>query len=171
MCTKWFSDGDVHKYFNPYGTPYEAFINFMNVLSDFVIRVEEKCQPSMADNIDEQIDKAIEFGKKVKDKTIEAGKKVKKKVKESGVTEMSLEDIANMSNAKIKELIRKVDPDELMAVLQNAGDDVKNRIIPNMGARARKKYEQVQDELKKVKKADIKKFTSNIEKEIKNLFS
>ena len=28
MCTKWFSDGDVHKYFNPYGTPYEAFINY-----------------------------------------------------------------------------------------------------------------------------------------------
>ncbi len=41
MCTKWFSDGDVHKYFNPYGTPYEAFMNYMNVLSDFIIRVEE----------------------------------------------------------------------------------------------------------------------------------
>jgi len=40
MCTKWFSDGDVHKYFNPYGTPYEAFINFMNVLSDFIIRLD-----------------------------------------------------------------------------------------------------------------------------------
>ena len=37
MCTKWFSDGDVHKYFNPYGTPYDAFINYMNVLSDFII--------------------------------------------------------------------------------------------------------------------------------------
>ena len=34
MCTKWFSDGDVHKYFNPYGTPYDAYINYMNVLSD-----------------------------------------------------------------------------------------------------------------------------------------
>jgi alpha-amylase len=34
MCTKWFSDGDVHKYFNPYGSPYEAYINYMNVLSD-----------------------------------------------------------------------------------------------------------------------------------------
>ncbi len=41
ICTKWFSDGDVHKYFNPYGTPYEAFINYMNVLSDFIIRVEK----------------------------------------------------------------------------------------------------------------------------------
>lgn len=42
MCTKWFSDGDVHKYFNPYDTPYEAFINFMNVLSDFTIRLKSK---------------------------------------------------------------------------------------------------------------------------------
>ena len=39
QCTKWFSDGDVHKYFNPYDTPYEAFINYMNILSDFEIRL------------------------------------------------------------------------------------------------------------------------------------
>jgi len=41
MCTKWFSDGDVHEYFNPYPSPYEAFINYMNVLSDFQIRLAE----------------------------------------------------------------------------------------------------------------------------------
>ncbi|HAQ38004.1 MAG TPA: glycoside hydrolase family 57 protein [Saprospiraceae bacterium] len=40
MCTKWFSDGDVHKYFNPYGSAYEAFINYMNVLSDFRLRLK-----------------------------------------------------------------------------------------------------------------------------------
>ena len=32
MCTKWFSDGDVHKYFNPYDSPYDSYINFMNIL-------------------------------------------------------------------------------------------------------------------------------------------
>ena len=32
MCTKWFDDGDVHKYFNPYESPYEAYINYMNIL-------------------------------------------------------------------------------------------------------------------------------------------
>ena len=42
MCTKFFSDGSVHSYFNPYDTPYEAFINYMNVLSDFEIRVKDK---------------------------------------------------------------------------------------------------------------------------------
>ncbi len=40
MCTKFFSDGAVHSYFNPYDTPYEAFINYMNVLSDFELRVD-----------------------------------------------------------------------------------------------------------------------------------
>ena len=39
MCTKWFSDGDVHKYFNPYENPYDAFINYMNVLTDLKERV------------------------------------------------------------------------------------------------------------------------------------
>ena len=42
MCTKWFSDGDVHKYFNPYDSPYEAYINFMNILSDFTERLDEE---------------------------------------------------------------------------------------------------------------------------------
>ncbi len=39
MSTKFFSDGEVHSYFNPFDSPYEAFINFMNILSDFEIRV------------------------------------------------------------------------------------------------------------------------------------
>ncbi len=42
MCTKFFSDGDIHAYFSPYETPYEAFINYMNVLSDFILRLKEK---------------------------------------------------------------------------------------------------------------------------------
>jgi alpha-amylase len=40
MCTKWFADGDVHKYFNPYDSPYDSFIAFMNVLNDFVFRIK-----------------------------------------------------------------------------------------------------------------------------------
>ena len=34
MCTKFWADGDVHKYFSPYDSPYEAYINFMNVLDN-----------------------------------------------------------------------------------------------------------------------------------------
>ncbi len=39
MSTKYFSDGEVHSYYNPFDSPYEAFINYMNVLSDFKIRL------------------------------------------------------------------------------------------------------------------------------------
>jgi alpha-amylase len=47
MCTKFFSDGAVHKYFTPYDTPYEAFINYMNVLSDFIARVEKPVEKDL----------------------------------------------------------------------------------------------------------------------------
>ncbi len=40
MCTKWFADGDVHKYFNPYESPYDAYINYMNILDSVRARAE-----------------------------------------------------------------------------------------------------------------------------------
>jgi len=59
MCTKFFSDGEVHKYFNPYPTPYAAFINYMNILSDFKIRLNALVPESAKDleitNLKEQI--------------------------------------------------------------------------------------------------------------------
>ena len=42
MSTKQGDDGQVHAYFSPYPSPYEAFINFMNVLSDFRLSLERK---------------------------------------------------------------------------------------------------------------------------------
>ncbi len=42
MCTKWFNDGDIHAYFSPYETPYEAYLNFMNVWHDLKFRLSEK---------------------------------------------------------------------------------------------------------------------------------
>tara|TARA_B100000508_G_C11459042_1_gene278240 strand:+ start:317 stop:1666 length:1350 start_codon:yes stop_codon:yes gene_type:complete len=41
MCTKWFNDGDVHAYFSPYQSPYDAYIAFMNALSDLQLRVQQ----------------------------------------------------------------------------------------------------------------------------------
>lgn len=41
MCTKWFADGDVHAYFSPYDSPYDAYIAYMNALSDLRLRVEK----------------------------------------------------------------------------------------------------------------------------------
>ena len=41
MCTKWWNDGDVHKYFSPYESPYEAFIAYMNVMQDLRLRLTD----------------------------------------------------------------------------------------------------------------------------------
>ncbi|MEI7579638.1 MAG: glycoside hydrolase family 57 protein [bacterium] len=35
MSTKYWNDGDIHKYFSPYDSPYDAYINYMNVLTHF----------------------------------------------------------------------------------------------------------------------------------------
>ena len=51
MCTKYWNDGDVHKYFSHYNTPYDAYINFMNILTDLEHVVEvnfEKTEPALA---------------------------------------------------------------------------------------------------------------------------
>ena len=48
MATKWLSDGDVHSYFNPYDSAYDAFINYMNVLSDFIIEVDKALEKQTA---------------------------------------------------------------------------------------------------------------------------
>ncbi|MDD2577497.1 MAG: alpha-amylase, partial [Bacteroidales bacterium] len=59
MCTKWFSDGDVHKYFNHYDSPYEAYMNYANVLSDFRIRLDEALDISLLPKLEH-----IKFEKK-----------------------------------------------------------------------------------------------------------
>ena len=42
MCTKWFQDGDVHAYFSPYESPYDAYIAYMNALSDLRLRIGKR---------------------------------------------------------------------------------------------------------------------------------
>jgi len=51
MCTKWSADGDVHRYFNPYPSPYDAYINFMNILDDFSRRLKLKSSGSNETNL------------------------------------------------------------------------------------------------------------------------
>jgi alpha-amylase len=48
MCTKYFADGDVHKYFNPYESPYDSYINFMNVMDNLRTRVETLMEQAAA---------------------------------------------------------------------------------------------------------------------------
>lgn len=42
MCTKWWNDGDIHAYFSPYDSPYDAYINFMNAYHDVRYRLLQK---------------------------------------------------------------------------------------------------------------------------------
>jgi alpha-amylase len=50
MCTKWFADGDVHAYFSPYESPYEAFMNYMNIVQDLSLRVKAEPQSEFDQN-------------------------------------------------------------------------------------------------------------------------
>jgi alpha-amylase len=55
MCTKWFSDGDVHKYFNPYESPYDAFICYMNAVNDLRLRVRKLSRKSKIKKVDRSL--------------------------------------------------------------------------------------------------------------------
>ena len=171
MCTKFFSDGDVHKYFNPYGTPYEAFINYMNILSDFIIRVEKQTRYSKtdADEVKNAAKKLIETtGKMAKKKSRQAKKIVKEKLDKT--KEMNFEDIKNMSDTAVKKLLREVDLQKLSAAMEDAGEEIRGKVLPNLGKRARKQFDQMQEELKKVKKSDIKKYKKEIEDKLRDIF-
>lgn len=41
MCTKYFQDGDVHKYFSPHTWPEDAYVYFINALADLEKRLED----------------------------------------------------------------------------------------------------------------------------------
>ena len=47
MCTKNMKDGASHAAFSPYDSPFSAFINYMNVLADFLVRVQEQFPESI----------------------------------------------------------------------------------------------------------------------------
>lgn len=73
MCTKFFSDGEVHRRFNPFESPYEAFINYMNVLNDFKIRVLEYAKSNKQEKTDHEEKNA---GKEHAVRTKQAKKKI-----------------------------------------------------------------------------------------------
>jgi alpha-amylase len=148
MCTKWFSAGEVHKYFNPYGSPYEAFINYMNVLSDFMIRLED------AQAVAEPEKKAP------KEKVKETVKKVKAGTTQSG--SLNFEDIINLSDKKIKEIISNVDLSTLSTALAGADKKVVKKVEKNLGVRALKQYQELVRALKSLKPAEVTKSRKKI---------
>lgn len=59
MSTKTFADGDIHTYFNPYPSPYLAFVNYMNVLTDFEIRLNKHLTTTARDMQHRQLIKKL----------------------------------------------------------------------------------------------------------------
>ncbi len=172
MCTKWFSDGDVHKYFNPYNSPYEAFINYMNVLSDFTMRVEESCQKSDSEKIIEKVD---ELSKDISTAAKKAVKNTRKKVQDIIATNKpdsaSFDRIKELSNAKIKTLLKEIDAENLLYALQDATDEVRDKVLPNLTKTAKAEYDRLSEGIKKIRKSDIAKSRKIIAEKISRFFS
>jgi alpha-amylase len=115
MATKFFSDGAVHAYFNPYETPYDAFMNYMNVLSDFEIRLR-KYFPDTAEQ--DQIYKlgaqVIEKDMIIEQQAVEISKLYKKIAKSQPDAKLPVKKVtapkapAKVSEPKTKELTKPV---------------------------------------------------------------
>jgi flagellar motor switch protein FliG len=143
----------------------------MNVLSDFTIRVEnegvhvdeelkdiKEAVSSMSDKAEKVVKKAAKTAKKQVKKTLDKSK------------ELNFDDIKDMSDTAIKKLLKEIDVETLTTALKDTKEDVTERIIPNLSAKARKKYDELEKELKKVKKSDIKKYRKKVEDKLNELF-
>ncbi len=174
MCTKWLSDGDVHKYFNHYPSPYEAYINYMNVLSDFTIRVKN-ASPSASDIVNDLYESSVKIGKEISEAATKKFKKTSTKVKESiAATEKKakpvFEDIKSMSDAKIKSLIKEFDAQDLFVALKDAGDEITGKVLPNMGAKARKEFEALEKKVSDITPKEIKAIRKKLEEKLKKIW-
>ncbi len=163
MCTKWFSDGDVHKYFNPYGTPYEAYINYMNALSDFIIRVNESCGPV------KKAKEGVEQKPDVKAKQIIPNKSTKKARRRKKKATTSFENINDLPVSRLKNLLKLFDARTIWFALYGMEDEFKDKILSNLGKRILKQYELIDIEKDKIRESEITRSRSAILKESKKL--
>ena len=107
MSTKMLSDGEVHSYFNPYNSPYDAYINYMNILSDFIIRLNAAVPESTTEKEIATL-AAIIFEKNIQiEKYEEEIRRLKKPVKKSTKSQKS-KSITVKSEPKKKETFKPV---------------------------------------------------------------
>ncbi len=174
MCTKWLSDGDVHKYFNHYPSPYEAYINYMNVLSDFAIRLEEQA-PGAAEIMDDLLKNTSklgkELGKMASKKIQEAEKSVKEKYQQTKAKSKPVfEDIKHLSDAKVKKLIKELDAEQLAVALKDAGEEIREKVIPNLTQKAKKQMDDLQHKMAEIKQKDVQAMRKKVEEKLRNFF-
>ncbi len=174
MCTKWLSDGDVHKYFNHYPSPYEAYINYMNVLSDFTIRLEEQA-PGAAEIMDDLLKNTGKLGKELgkiaSKKMQEAEKSVKEKYQQTKAKSKPVfEDIKHLSDTKIKKLIKELDAEQLAVALKDAGEEIREKVIPNLTQKAKKQMDDLQQKMTDIKHKDVQAMRKKVEEKLKKIF-
>ncbi|MGE5424405.1 MAG: FliG C-terminal domain-containing protein, partial [Syntrophothermus sp.] len=191
MSTKWFSDGSMHKYFNPFPSPYEAFINYMNVISDFIIRVKEKNGSPIEGTVREKgprvtsgILRQEEPVKKIK--STRAGREKmaverdkteaqKTRAKASATANqpqpfhaLNFSDIINLSDKKVKEIIKHIDIETVSAAMTGAEQEIRDKVEKNLGKRALKTYQTLIKQIRNISASEIKKSRLLIEKQIKS---
>ncbi|RUA27985.1 MAG: alpha-amylase [Bacteroidetes bacterium] len=158
MCTKFFSDGDVHMYFNPYGTPYEAFINYMNVLSDFIIRIDDCLANKPKKKKDSKPEK--ENKKEVKKE---------KEEKQASAKKHRFSDLEKMSNVKLKTLLAKFDASDLIHALHNSSDKLKDKVLSNISNNVLKEFENLSEEIVSFSEKERKNARRRIMNQLKKL--
>lgn len=126
MCTKWFSDGDVHKYFNPYGSPYDAYINYMNILSDFIGRLEYHSG---------QMVPVVESRKPAR-KVAPGGQQQEKALRFKKIT-----DLKSLKKTELKTLIKDSDLLDLYYATKGVKKDILAIVLDAMTAAERKAFE------------------------------
>ncbi len=157
MCTKWFADGDVHKYFNPYNTPYDAYINYMNVISDFELRVNNHLKNQ---NISL---KSSSEAEKIQNTTRKA------KANKLPGKDLSFSSIAVLSNIAIKQLIRSLDIELLAIGLKGAKKPILEKIKKNLGKRRLEALEKLLAQ--KYASTDVTKSRKAIERKMNDILS
>ncbi len=157
MCTKWFSDGDVHKYFNPYNSPYEAYVNFMNILSDFLIRTDTThvglptARPAVrAEAVTEAVRKTV---KKTTVKRVAKAKSTEKKgratvkssVKKADTGEKDdLKLLLKFSKTHIHQSLKGINAFTLGIALTDCDAAVREHVLAALGVRIRGRLEAMQ---------------------------
>jgi len=108
MCTKWWSDGDVHKYFSPFSTPHDGFINIVSGISEIKVRMAKEIGRVEATTMKREFFKLPEI--KLPIETKKKKKKKKKKIK----IEDELEEVRILEPLKPKTFIESILEEEVI---------------------------------------------------------
>ena len=157
MSTKWFSDGAVQNYFNPYASPYEAFINYMNVLSDFMIRLNS-ARPEVEEKIDTVPDPI-------------AKKKKTPQIKKETTNEVpDYEVLLSLSKAKLNQLLQSTDAKTLVYAMYDRSEEEVRKMLKKLPDSMREEFAAIKERVKKPSRSTIESHKNKVTDLLKSLF-